>query len=76
MSPGRPYRSRSCSRRFSFSRRSARPAQNGVRGTLVDAFGVYPEPAVGAFMAGVVRPGASTSASWRAAVTMAPRPMP
>jgi hypothetical protein len=51
-------------------------ARGGVRGTLADAFGVYADPAVGAFMAGVGRPSGSSSASARAAVTMAPRPMP
>jgi hypothetical protein len=47
----------------------------GLRGTLADAFGVYADPAVGAFMAAVPTRG-SAAASPRAAVTMAPRPMP
>lgn len=48
-------------------------ARGGVRGTLADAFGVYADPAVGAFMTGVK---GSAPASARAAVTMAPRPTP
>jgi hypothetical protein len=53
-------------------------APGGVRGTLADAFGVYADPAVGAFMAGVPSGtgSASARARARAAVTMAPRPMP
>jgi hypothetical protein len=51
-------------------------APGGLRGTLADAFGVYSDPAVGAFMAGVAVLSASNSASSRAAATMAPRPMP
>lgn len=49
--------------------------RGGLRGTLADAFGVYADPRVGEFMAAVGAP-ASASASSRAAVTMAPRPMP
>jgi hypothetical protein len=51
--------------------------RGGIRGTLTDAFGVYSDPGVGAFMADValLRP-AGSAASSRAAVTMAPRPMP
>ena len=51
-------------------------SSSGARGTLVDAFGVYSDPAVGAFMTRVPPPPASVPASPRAAVTMAPRPMP
>ena len=51
-------------------------ARGGVPGTLADAFGVYSDPAVGAFMAGVPAATGSASARLRAAVTMAPRPMP
>jgi hypothetical protein len=50
--------------------------RSGVRGTLADAFGVYSDPGVGTFMAGVPEVAAVDSASLRAAETMAPRPMP
>jgi hypothetical protein len=47
-------------------------SQSGVRGTLVDAFGVYADPAVGVFLEGVpIRRSAQTAAS-RAAP---PRPV-
>lgn len=51
-------------------------ARGGVRGTLTDAYGVYSDPAVGAFMADVPAVTGSASASPRTAVTMAPRPIP
>jgi len=39
----------------------------GVRGTLVDAFGVYADPALGEFLAGVpIREGAAETAQARA----------
>lgn len=50
--------------------------RSGVRGTLADAFGVYSDPGVGAFMADVPEVSAADSASLRAAETMAPRPIP
>lgn len=50
--------------------------RSGVRGTLADAFGVYADPGVGDFMADVAAAPTSDSASLRAAVTMAPRPIP
>jgi hypothetical protein len=49
---------------------------SGVRGTLADAFGVYSDPGVGDFMADVTLTPTSDSANLRAAVTMAPRPIP
>jgi hypothetical protein len=50
--------------------------RNGLRGTLADAFGVYADPGVGAFMADVAVAPTADSASLRAALTMAPRPIP
>jgi hypothetical protein len=50
-------------------------ARGGLRGTLADAFGVYSDPGVSDFMAAVAAP-ISAPASSRAALTMAPRPMP
>ena len=50
--------------------------RGGLRGTLADAFGVYADPGVGDFMADVAEKPTSDSASLRAAVTMAPRPIP